>query len=101
MFAAPEAVKTKLFAAVSYNHRHRNHNHQHPVSFHCTRSDAEVQRKGANHVEKSSLRQRHHPQKTVTRNGREYTFWEARITVGTDPGTGKQIQKSFTGKTQK
>lgn len=39
--------------------------------------------------------------KTVTRNGREYTFWEARITVGTDPGAGKQIQKSFTGKTQK
>ena len=39
--------------------------------------------------------------KTVTRNSKEYTFWEARITVGTDPGTGKQIQKSFTGKTQK
>lgn len=39
--------------------------------------------------------------KTVTRSGKDYTFWEARITVGTDPGTGKQIQKSFTGKTQK
>ncbi len=39
--------------------------------------------------------------KTVTRSGKSYTFWEARITVGRDPGTGKQIQKSFTGKTQK
>lgn len=27
--------------------------------------------------------------KTVTRNGKEYTFWEARITTGYDPGTGK------------
>ena len=39
--------------------------------------------------------------KTVTRNGREYTYWEARITTGRDPGTGKQLQRSFTGKTQK
>lgn len=39
--------------------------------------------------------------KTVTRNGQEYTYWEARVTVGKDPGTGKQIQKSFSGKTQK
>lgn len=39
--------------------------------------------------------------KTVTRSGKEYTYWEARITVGRDPGTGKQIQKSFSGKTQK
>lgn len=39
--------------------------------------------------------------KTVTRNGHEYTYWEARLTVGRDSGTGKQIQKSFTGKTQK
>lgn len=39
--------------------------------------------------------------KTVTRKGKEYTYWEARITVGRDPGTGKQIQKSFSGKTQK
>lgn len=39
--------------------------------------------------------------KTVARNGKEYTFWEARITTGRDPGTGKQIQRSFTGKTQK
>lgn len=39
--------------------------------------------------------------KTINRNGREYTYWEARITVGRDPGTGKQIQRSFSGKTQK
>lgn len=39
--------------------------------------------------------------KTVTRSGKEYTYWEARITTGRDPGTGKQIQRSFTGKTQK
>lgn len=39
--------------------------------------------------------------KTVTRGGKEYSYWEARITTGRDPGTGKQIQRSFTGKTQK
>lgn len=39
--------------------------------------------------------------KTVTRSGKEYTYWEARYTTGYDPGTGKQIQKSVTGKTQK
>ena len=39
--------------------------------------------------------------KTVNRNGKAYTFWEARVTVGYDPGTGEQIQKSFSGKTQK
>ena len=39
--------------------------------------------------------------KTVTRNGKEYTYWEARYTSGRDPGTGKQIQRSITGKTQK
>ena len=39
--------------------------------------------------------------KTVIRKGREYTYWEARITTGRDPGTGKQVQRSFTGKTQK
>ncbi len=27
--------------------------------------------------------------KTVTKNGKEYTYWEARCTVGYDPGTGK------------
>ena len=39
--------------------------------------------------------------KTVVRNGKEYTYWEARCTVGRDPGTGKQVQRSFTGKTQR
>ncbi len=39
--------------------------------------------------------------KTVTRGGKPYTYWEARVTVGRDPGTGKQVQRSFTGKTQK
>jgi len=39
--------------------------------------------------------------KTVTRNGKEYTYWEARVTTGRDPGTGKQVQRSFSGKTQK
>lgn len=39
--------------------------------------------------------------KTITRNGQQYDYWEARVTVGRDPGTGKQIQRSFSGKTQK
>lgn len=39
--------------------------------------------------------------KTVTRSGKEYSFWEARYTAGYDPGTGKQIQRSISGKTQK
>lgn len=39
--------------------------------------------------------------KTITRNGKDYTYWEARITTGRDPGTGKQVQRSFSGKTQK
>lgn len=39
--------------------------------------------------------------KMVKRAGKEYTYWEARYTAGYDPGTGKQIQRSITGKTQK
>ena len=39
--------------------------------------------------------------KAVTKNGKQYTYWEARYSVGRDPGTGKQIQRSITGKTQK
>lgn len=39
--------------------------------------------------------------KTVLRNGKEYAYWEARLTVGVDPGTGKQIRRSFSGKTQR
>lgn len=38
--------------------------------------------------------------KTVTRNGENYTYWEARITVGRD-GQGRQLRRSFSGKTQK
>ena len=39
--------------------------------------------------------------KTVLRDGRTYEYWESRLTVGVDPGTGKQIRRSFSGKTQK
>lgn len=38
---------------------------------------------------------------TTNRKGKQYVYWQARYTVGYDPGTGKQIQKSITGKTQK
>ena len=34
-------------------------------------------------------------------NGKEYVYWQARYTAGFDPGTGKQIQRSITGKSQK
>ncbi len=37
----------------------------------------------------------------IKKNGKEYTYWEARYTAGYDAGTGKQIQKSISGKTQK
>lgn len=39
--------------------------------------------------------------KTIMRKGKQYTYWEARYTEGIDPGTGKQIQRSITGKTQR
>ena len=39
--------------------------------------------------------------KTVTRNGQTYSYWEARITTGYDAGSGRQKQRSVTGKTQK
>lgn len=38
---------------------------------------------------------------TKISNGKEYTYYEARYTAGFDPGTGKQIQRSISGKTQK
>lgn len=38
---------------------------------------------------------------TTTRNGKQYTYWQARYTAGYDLGSGKQIQRSITGKTQK
>ena len=37
--------------------------------------------------------------RTVTRNGRDYEFWEAAVTIGYDPGTGRQLRKTYTGKT--
>lgn len=39
--------------------------------------------------------------KIVEKNEKKYVYWEGRVTVGYDPGTGKQIQRSVTGKTQK
>jgi len=39
--------------------------------------------------------------KTVCKGGKQYEYWEARYTVGFDSGTGKQVQKSVSGKTQK
>ena len=51
---------------------------------------------GRNAAGGGSIRKR-----TVVRNGKDYTYWEARVTIGSDPGTGRQIQKSFTGKTQR
>ena len=38
--------------------------------------------------------------KIVKKNGKEYTYWEARYTNGFDPKTGKQRQHSISGKTQ-
>ena len=40
-------------------------------------------------------------QVTSTRGGKTYTYWQARYTEGYDPGTGKQIQRTISGKTQK
>lgn len=39
--------------------------------------------------------------RTVTRNGKQYTYWEAQITIGNDSGSGKQKRRAFTGATQK
>ena len=39
--------------------------------------------------------------KVVQHGGKEYVYWEARYSNGFDPGTGKQIQKSISGKTQR
>lgn len=38
--------------------------------------------------------------KTVTRSGKQYTFWEGRAVVGYDPATGRPIRRSVSGKTQ-
>lgn len=39
--------------------------------------------------------------RTVIRNGKEYSFWEAQITIGNDSGSGKQKRRTFTGASQK
>lgn len=39
--------------------------------------------------------------RTITRNGKQYTYWEGRVTTGRDPTTGKQLQRYFSAKTQK
>lgn len=39
--------------------------------------------------------------KVIRRGDKEYIYWEARYSNGFDPGTGKQIQKSISGKTQR
>ena len=39
--------------------------------------------------------------RTRTVNGKTYTYWEAKVTVGYDPITGKAIRKSFSADTQK
>lgn len=39
--------------------------------------------------------------RTKTKNGKKYEFWESQVTLGYDPGSGKQVRKTFTGKTQK
>lgn len=39
--------------------------------------------------------------RTITRNGKQYTYWDGRVTTGRDPTTGKQVQRYFSAKTQK
>lgn len=39
--------------------------------------------------------------KAVVSGGRTYHYWEARLTTGRDPATGRQVQRSFSGKTQR
>ena len=39
--------------------------------------------------------------KTVKQKGKENVHWEARYTVGYDPKTGKQVQKTISGRRQK
>ena len=37
---------------------------------------------------------------TKEKNGKKYEYYEGQITIGIDPGTGKQKRKTFTGKKQ-
>lgn len=39
--------------------------------------------------------------KVTVKNGKEYVYWEGRVTIGFDPRTGKQVQKTVTGKSQR
>ena len=39
--------------------------------------------------------------KVDKKTSKKYEWWEARYTVGRDPGTGKQVQRTITGKTQR
>lgn len=39
--------------------------------------------------------------KSVQKNGKTYTYWEGHCTTGYDPGTGRQKQRSITGKSLK
>ena len=39
--------------------------------------------------------------KVDKKTGKKYEWWEARYTAGRDPGTGKQVQRTITGKTQR
>ena len=39
-------------------------------------------------------------QKTLKRAGKTYIYWEARYTAGYNPNTGRQIQRTITGKTK-
>lgn len=39
--------------------------------------------------------------KVSNKNGKKYVYFEARYSLGFDPKTGKQVQKSISGKTQK
>ena len=103
MLPAPEAATAKTVTSSRCQRKHQTVSKiQHPAPFHCTRSGAGVQWKEYDFMAKrnaagnGTIRK-----KTVKRNGKDYVFWEARYTVGTDPGTGKQIQRSISGKTQK
>lgn len=46
-------------------------------------------------------RHRFYPQKDSYTQGKKYEYWEARVSTGVDPGTGKHIQRSITGRTQR
>lgn len=55
-------------------------------------------KKGASRAASGTIQPK---RKVVVRNGKQYTYWNARITIGYDTHDGHQIQKSFTGATQR